>query len=238
MDAGKQNKRIWELDALRGIAIICVVIVHVFSFLDQFSSLIISWSPFMYGVRQYGGTVFVVLSGLCASFRTKPDSRRGLVVLGCAFALTAVTAALYLTGTEDETVLIQWGVLHTIGLSMLLYNCYSRLSDVPLCILALAIIGFGYYAYFNIRVESQWLFIFGLRPYPFYTMDYFPLCPHLGWYMLGTFIGRKLYKDKKTLFELKNGGNAVVDFLCFCGRNSLLIYMVHLPICYVIANLI
>lgn len=237
MRMGKKD-RIWELDAARGIAILCVCIVHAFYFLDRCSSLSIHWSPFFYWVKQYGGTFFVILSGLCASLGTKSNWQRACVVLSCGFALTIATSLLNLYGGEDETILIQWGVLHMIGFAMLAYNLLKKIPDVPLLIISLAIILGGYYLLENVRVQNQWLFVLALRPDPFYAMDYFPILPHLGWFMFGSLVGKYVYKDKKSLLNWKCKDGAVARFLCWCGRKSLIIYMAHMVLFYLIANLI
>lgn len=232
------KKRIWELDAARGIAIICVLIFHAFYFLDHNSSLIIAWSPFWYGIKQYGGTFFVFLSGLCASLSSKNNYKRGFVVLGCGFVLTIASFAIFLSGLDNETIRIQWGVLHMIGFAMIAYGALRKLPDWIQLLLAIVIIGLGYYWLLNVRVESQWLFPLGLRPYPFYTFDCFPICPHLGWFLLGGQLGKRLYKNKESLLKWKCKDSRVAKLLCFCGRNSLIIYMLHMPLFYVIANLI
>ena len=234
----EKNERIWELDAARGIAILCVCVVHAFYYLDRCSSLIINWSPFFYWIKQYGGTFFVILSGLCASLGIKSNVKRGLLVLGCGFALTLATELLYICGIEDATIRIQWGVLHMIGFAMLAYNLFKKLPDMLLLVLSLAIILGGYYLLANVRIKNPWLFPLALRTYPFYAMDYFPILPHLGWYMFGSLIGKYLYKEKKSLLDWKCRDGAAAGFLCFCGRNSLIIYMVHQVLFYLTAQLI
>ena len=233
-----KNDRIWELDAARGIAIICVCIVHAFYFLDHCSSLIINWSPFFYWVKQYGGTFFVILSGLCASLGSGRNVKRAAVVLGCGYVLTLATELLHRYGGENETILIRWGVLHMIGFAMFAYMLLRKLPDVLLLVLSLAMILGGYYLLANVRVEITWLYPLALRTDPFYAMDYFPILPHLGWFMFGSLAGKHLYREKKTLLDRKFRDSAVVRFFSFCGRNSLIIYMVHLPLFYCIANLI
>ena len=78
-------------------------------------------------------------------------------------------------------------------------------------------------------VESRLLFPLGF-PYPGFTSgDYFPLAPHLGWYCLGIVLGRTLYREKKTLFPKVNEKSDPIRFFSFCGRNSLYIFILHLP---------
>ena len=77
--------------------------------------------------------------------------------------------------------------------------------------------------------HSRLLFPLGLRYPGFSSADYFPLAPHLGWFSLGIVLGRCLYREKKTRLPLINPQRPVLRFFCFCGRNSLYIFILHLP---------
>jgi uncharacterized membrane protein len=52
----------------------------------------------------------------------------------------------------------------------------------------------------------------------------------MGWFLLGTVLGRTLYRKKETLLPAVNEKNAVIRFFSFCGRQSLLIYLLHQPL--------
>jgi uncharacterized membrane protein len=79
-------------------------------------------------------------------------------------------------------------------------------------------------------VETRLLFPIGLRFPGFTSGDYFPMAPHLGWFCLGIVLGRLLYREKKTRFPGVSDSNSFVRFFCFCGRNSLYIFIIHLPL--------
>ena len=82
--------RIWELDALRGFCILCVIVVHFLfdlSFFGGFSLSLPGWYVF---IQQYGGAIFVLLSGCCATLGSR-SVRRGLIVFGAGMLITAVT---------------------------------------------------------------------------------------------------------------------------------------------------
>ena len=228
MNEKSGNNRITELDAARGIAVLCMVVVHVLAFGKKFGGWDYEWSAFFTFVKQYGGAFFVILSGVCATLSSRLF-KRGVIVFCCGMALTGVTYWLCHSGREDETVLIQWGVLHCIGVCMMLWPVLKKLPVWARFALGAVIVVAGYYIRSYVYVRSSWLFPLGLRWWDFAAFDYFPLMPHLGWFMIGSGIGAAVYKDRKPLFpSLKPGA------LAFIGRNSLFIYLIHLPLLYVI----
>ena len=60
------KQRIWELDALRGLCILCMVIIHAFWDLSAFGGFTFDLPGWFLFCRQYGHILFILLSGLCA----------------------------------------------------------------------------------------------------------------------------------------------------------------------------
>lgn len=227
MEERISKNRIVELDAARGIAVLCMVMIHVFSIGGKFGGMELVWHPFFRFVKQYGGAFFVVISGICVTLGEK-NLKRGLAVLSCGMILTGLTVWLYLSGQEDEHILIQWGVLHCLGTCMLLWSLFRKLPIGLRAALGAAMVAAGYWLRLQVHVRNPWLFPLGLRTWDFTTFDYFPLLPHFGWFLLGSCLGNLVYKDRKPLFpSLKPG------VFAFCGRHSLAIYMIHQPLLYI-----
>ena len=226
METESRNKRIVELDSARGIAILLVVLVHIFSFGCQFGGWGLEWTDFFWGVKQYGGAFFVFLSGVCATLGSK-SVKRGIAVFLCGMLFTGLTVWLYLSGREDESILIQWGVLHCIGLCMILWPLLRKIPSWLRIVLGAVIAAAGYYLLSQIHVRNPWLFPLGLRTWDFTALDYFPLMPHLGWFLMGSGLGSLVYSGRRPLFPSLRPG-----VLAFCGRHSLGIYLIHQPLLY------
>ena len=71
------NKRIWELDALRGVGIWAVVVLHLMYDLQ----LPVLQTLALRIIMTVGGLLFVILSGLCVTLGSH-SVRRGAVLLG------------------------------------------------------------------------------------------------------------------------------------------------------------
>ena len=208
------SKRIWELDALRGLCILGMVAVHL--------ALDLGRDPGP--VQQWGGCLFLVLSGVSVTLGTHPV-KRGLTVLGCGLVCTAATTVLWLLELTDRSGLIYFGVLHCLGLCMLLWPMFSRLPRRLLPAAALGLMALGLWME-EVRVDFPWLIPLGLQTPDFASADYFPLTVNLGYFLLGASLGRLLYPHKCSRLPKVPAPR----FLCFCGRHSLWIYLAHQPI--------
>ena len=77
------KKRIWELDVLRGVCILGMVVVHLIYDLQTFFSLpFLADSRLFDLIKQWGGVLFLLISGICVTLGSHPV-RRGLIVFAC-----------------------------------------------------------------------------------------------------------------------------------------------------------
>ena len=222
--------RIWELDALRGVCILCVIVVHFLFDLSFFGGLDLTLPAWYVFIQEYGGAIFVVLSGVCVTLGSK-SVRRGLIVFACGMLITAVTYGMYRLGMSGADVVVKFGVLHLLGVCMLIYPAFKKLPPAALALLGLAIAITGY-AIRGVVVPQHWLFPLGLTYEGFTSSDYFPLFPQLGYFLIGAAIGKTAYREKRTFLPGAFQQTPVARFFCWCGRQSLFIYLLHQPIVY------
>lgn len=228
------GKRIWELDALRGICILGMVLLHLLYNLDSVG-VFTTPAPILF-LQNWGGVLFLLISGICVTLG-KRHVRRGLILVGCGTVCTAATALMYLLGFADKGLVIWFGVLHCLGVCMLLWSPFSRFSQPMLGILGGAIIAVGLWVAPRITVDFPWLIPFGFCTPGFSTGDYFPLLPNLGFFLLGAVLGRALYRASHSRFPKVDTNRRFLRFLCGCGRYSLPIYLLHQPVLMLIMGL-
>lgn len=223
--------RIWELDAFRGIAILAVMLIHLLFDLRYFLGLSLGYDNTVFQfIKQYGGVVFVVLSGICVTLGRR-SFRRGLIVFGCAMAVTLVTLAMVYLGLDSGGVVVRFGVLHLLGIAMMLWPLLRRLPTWAMVAIGLPVVVLGYW-FRTFYVAPGWLFPLGLTNAAFSSSDYFPLFPHLGWFLLGAALGRTAYREKRSLLPRVNAQCPPIRFFCWCGRMSLFLYLFHQPLLY------
>ena len=232
----KKTDRIWELDALRGLCILCVILIHLIFDLIYFIGLDLHLPAWYVFIQQYGGVIFVVLSGCCATLGSR-SFRRGCIVFACGMLISLVTFGMYRLGMASRDVIVWFGVLHLLGICMMLYPLFKRLPVWALTVLGAAFVAAGVWlaslAHVDVKFPSFWgllLSAVGIRPTGFYSADYFPLFPNFGWFLLGAFLGKTAYRRRESLLPKVNADFFLLRFFRFCGRHSLLIYLVHQPV--------
>lgn len=224
------KKRIWELDVLRGVCILGMVVVHLIYDLQTFFSLpFLADSRLFDLIKQWGGVLFLLISGICVTLGSHPV-RRGLIVFACGLLCSAVTAGMYFLNMADKSIIIYFGVLHCLGVCMLLWPLFKRLPVWALGLLGPGLTVLGLWISGNVVVDFPWLIPLGLVPGDFASSDYFPLLSNLGFFLVGACLGKTLYRKKETLLPRVNPANPVLAFFTRLGKWSLPVYLLHQPV--------
>ena len=234
------NKRFWEVDSLRGLAIVMMVVFHFIFDLNYFG--IYSFdihSGFLWWFARITASMFIFLVGVSLSLsyaRTTILNRninekklflkylkRGLKIFSYGLLITAATYIFIGDG------FIVFGILHFIGMAIILEYVFIKRKYTNL-FLGLAFIAAGIFL-MNFRFNFYGLLWLGFTPNNFYTVDYFPLLPWLGIVSFGIFVGNTLYEKYVRRFKLPDlSSNLIVKISSFLGKHSLLIYLIHQPI--------
>ena len=153
---------------------------------------------------------------------------RGLKIFSFGMIITTVSL-LFIT---DRPVL--FGVLHCIGLCIILCVPFLKLKPIYNIISGTAIILLGtIIAMFSVENPTVIHLAVGLHQANIgqYTIDYFPLFPWLGMTLLGVALGSWLYKDNKRRFRIPDLPKyKPVNAFLWMGKHSLVIYLLHQPI--------
>jgi len=248
--ATPKRERVWEVDFLRGLMILFVVWDHFWfdismcaPYKTEFFNLLYKFSVTYYsatGIRQIAQPVFVTMfvftSGVSCSF-SRSNGKRAIKMIAFACLLTAGTYAV--SAITNTNLTIHFNVIHAIALSTLLWtliefawakcskNWQKNIFGVVMTAVTLTAIVVGAYANFKPWTSDNkiWFFLaqhVGSDYNNFCGGDYLPFLPDFGWFLVGAFLGRVIYKEKKTIFPSFNP-----KFVCpvtFCGRHSLWVY--------------
>jgi len=188
-------------DTLRGLAVIGMIVFHVFFILNYFglATYDTSAGPWLV-LGQFVRFSFIGLVGVSLYLSSAPYNKqffRGLKILLCAALVTLVT---YFFAPSE---FVRFGILHLIGVGVIFLSPFANSRWLSLILGLLSL------------VMTKFLPNFPYLP----GLDYFPIFPWISLIFFGIFLGPFF---KKINFRLP-----LVDFL---GRHSLLIYMIHIPL--------
>lgn len=227
------EKRFWEVDLLRGIAVVLMVIFHVV-FIINFSQSHEFLNDYWLLVGRPASFLFVFLAGISLSIsheRAKKQNKtafkkylfRGLRIFSYGLLITLVTWIFL------REMFVVFGALHLIGLSIIIGYFFLNFRYLNFA-LGIFLMIFGFYL-LNFTFNFSWLLWLGIVPKHFYTLDYFPLIPWFGLFIIGMFFGKELYSNYRRNFKIHDlSGFLPVKFFSFLGRHSLAIYFLHIPI--------
>jgi uncharacterized membrane protein len=227
--------RYWEIDLVRGIAVLMMVLFHTVFDLNYFQIFSIEvyagfWQYFAFSTA----SLFLLIVGISLTIS------RGRVVSkisGHQLALKFVYrgAGIFLLGVLVtfgtwlclKEGLIFFGILHLIGVSVMISPLFFRFKKLNL-VLGFLFIVIGY---FLTMVNGPiWLLPLGIHPATFWSVDYEPLFPWSGIVLFGMGLGEYLYQGGERRFNLPRIPVFFVQPLAYLGQHSLIVYLIHQPL--------
>jgi len=186
---------------------------------------------FWWWIARVNASVFIFLAGVSLTISQARSSKRmssfmlrGLKIFGWGMAITLLTWLI----ASDEYV--RFGILHFFGIAFILAPFFLRFRFINL-ILGAALLAAGIYLLEQrVLVDFPWLLWLGLMPHGFRTIDYFPLLPWFGLFLVGMFGGKMLYPQGNRRFNIHEFNNPVTSALTLPGRHPLVMYIAHWPI--------
>lgn len=224
------KQRILELDFLRGLAVLGMIIFHFFFILDFLEIQAHNMDQGAWRVlARLVQFSFLTLVGISITF-SRNNTKRGLIVLVAALIITLAT---YIS---EPTLYVRFGILHFIAIGILILNPIKKLKYTVLLLAATALL----VDYFISQISSAnlALVILGFQPQNFASLDYFPLFPWISLPLIGIFLGNTVYKNRTPVITDKVLRKFFTSKFCtpiyFLGRRALAIYLLHIPSIYLI----
>ncbi len=240
MNKGNVNKRYWELDALRGVAITLMVLFHIFFVINYFGGVKYDLRlPYYRFFALSAQILFFSLVGisLYISYNRREENKffKKYVLRGLKIILYGLLISL-LSFFVAQNAIVLFGVLQFIGISIIIGYFFLNLGKINL------LLGIGLILLNNvvnrIHTDNYWLLVLGIKPSNFATLDYFPLIPWFGLVLIGIYLGGIFYKNSIRQFTVCDYSSLMpIKILSYLGRHSLFIYIIHFPIIFLLVYL-
>lgn len=262
----KTKIRFNEIDFLKGLAIITMIISHVFYFQYQLNMRPLNFnSPWYLFLTLFAQVVFITCIGLNLSLSNQNSKRdnntpeeknkkkkkyiikqiQRVIIIGIFAVILS-----YLTYLTHGYKFIKFGILHfaSAAIFIMMWGVNSQIVNliISLLIIGLFLTRVQIADFLSPKTHPLFGFIIGLGHPSYYSMDYFPLVPWLSLVAVGILIGNVAYKHYHRQFKinknfqkfLDNNKNPLSLFIRQCGKYSFLIYLLHIPILYFILKFI
>lgn len=249
----KFETRVHELDFIRGVLIILVLIDHLLNNIASASYMgfmynAASWywnNPARWFVQDFVALpLFVFLSGISCMFSKNNWQRAGKMIIFWGI-LALGSNVLYAIGLNDIigiNLRVDFNIIGVIAWSNLIYCLFEKRTWKILATMCIVFFLFGSIVlpqiekasiaaghYDSAYVPALWYYNGGAD-----QADRMTIYPYIIYFFLGAIFGRFYYSKQESLLPRKDWERPI----CFIGRHSLLFYIghqiVYIPIFYVL----
>lgn len=215
----KTRRRFGELDFLRGLSLLAMIIWHLLWDLQVYYGFPFRYDQgWMYWTGKAIAISFMALAGI-GSYFTSNHGKRAIRILLYAMLITGVTFFY------DRQQMIWFGILHFMALNMLLYPWYRNWHPLLLIGLAVGVFSLGPLVS-QVDMPTNIFLPLGFRSFDYRSLDYFPLFPYGGYFIIGAILGPIIYPKRKARIVFDIPSNPI----SFLGKHPLTVYLLHQPI--------
>ena len=215
--------RIDELDSLKASALVMMLVSNFITDLNYFDIMILEKGDFWWWLARSTATLFVGLSGFSYYLADRKEHvfsktfKRTQRLIFWAFTITIMTFLF------EPNAYVRFGVLHLLA--------FASIAAFPLVRYPLIAFMVGISFFLIPLFSNENLVWLGLSETGLLAVDYFPLNPWFGVFLICIGLSSQIYPEGKPLLDIK-----WPEKWLFLGRNTLLIYVFHQP--FLIALLI
>ena len=256
----KYKKRIFEIDLARGIAVVAMIISHIWLFgiiycknvnikyVQNLNKKFKIIDSFFVVLGQFSYSIFILLVGvnMVTSYKNTEDKyngkksliKRNYIIKNIKRALFVFILGIFMS------VLVKWlfgswyivfGIFHFIALSIILAIPF-QLFYKPLLVFIFIILIIVSTSIANASNKGNSVLSILIGTYNKKVLDYFPLLPYFAFVLIGIIFGNIYHNTKKDVSKLKE--NEYIKELASIGKHSIKIYFVHLSIIFLVIKIL
>lgn len=227
-----RSGRIQLVDLARGVALLAMFVFHFAYDLSNFG-LIETDIAFAPGWRLFARCIagsFLIIVGVSLVLATRKGLNRAAFLKRLAMVMAAAAAVTIGTFFAMRENFIFFGILHHVAVASVLALPFLHL---PVALVAVAAaVAFALPAFIAAPLLDQpWAVWLGFSHAPIQTADFVPVFPWFGCVLAGVALARlALPRLDGTAAAAWRPGSRPARIICWGGRHSLLVYLVHQPL--------
>ncbi|MGB7316486.1 MAG: heparan-alpha-glucosaminide N-acetyltransferase [Planktotalea sp.] len=229
--------RVALVDIARTIALLAMAIFHftydleLFGFAPRGTMASLEWRLFAQAIA---GS-FIFLSGVSLVLATKDSPikpqkyLRRLIMIG--LAAIAVSVGTYVA---NGAAFVRFGILHLMFAASILGLLTLRSSFWVSGLLGALIVALPHFTDWPLLDDVNWLWLGMTKAAMPAMVDYTPLIPWFGVFLLGMALAQWIAHSGKwsVIAQLINPNNRRVQIASWPGKHSLAIYLIHQPVLF------
>ena len=219
------TNRVYEIDVLRGFAIVLMAIFH-FSYdlaIFRFVQIDFLGDPYWVGFRIVIVSIFLSMVGMSLYISYHKEIYLGKLIRRSKILILAsiiISIGTYFTFPNQW---IFFGIIHFVLVASFVGVIFVKIPFTSL-IIGITIIILSNMGILHLNFLMNWSReLFNL---PSYTMDLVPFFPWIGVVFIG------IYLQYQNLFGFKFSQSKIKNILSYLGKHSLAIYLIHQPILF------
>ena len=223
-----KSPRLWEIDALRGSAILLMISFHIAFDLAYFWQYNLHYDTGIFYVEgRLAAILFLGVSG-ASSALAKPRLNRTVSIVFWALTISALS---YWLSPENY---VRFGILHLIACCLLITPLLEKLSSKQLLLLTSEILVLA--PLVKLLPSGAGLLLpLGIRAPAFSSFDYYPLFPWSSCFIAGHFGIRWFLRHRQVRWRPTP---TALRPLTVIGRYPLTIYLLHQPVLFLLLLLL
>lgn len=237
-----QKKRNAGIDAIKGVAVVLMVIFHYFYLANEMGVQSYSvGTGILKAMAKIAHMTFIVMVGVNLKRSYNKWKQRGETAIfyqnQMKRSITLLAGAILISYFSKQAFgesYVKWGILHFLGTQILLTHFFTDSSSSTLLQIAVLIEFLDLFTYYNRNMffevceeNPMTCFISGILNLKYNALDHFNLLGFMGKIFLGMYLGNSINWDN---IDIENTG--LVKILSWLGSKSLIIYLCHIPLLY------
>tara|TARA_Y100000590_G_scaffold411507_1_gene505628 strand:+ start:4543 stop:5262 length:720 start_codon:yes stop_codon:yes gene_type:complete len=223
-----------EIDILKGIAVICMIIFHIYYFPNQYGYREFDYKTFpLQTIAKIAQLIFITCVGInLVLSNQKKDVYPWNRILNLVFLASCMSLFSYFI---FESKYIKFGILHFIAfVSILLLPFINNIESIHRITFFFGILFLLLKKKPEIflGVKQPFAFIMGFYNDRYYSIDHFSILPWIFVVLSGVYIGHYLV-DTNYTSSIDISKHSIMNTFAKIGKRSLEIYILHWVILYI-----